>query len=294
MGTGIDTALTERQGVNAAARAFETEFRWFFREQTVSDFGIDAQVEIIEKGQPTGRLIALQIKSGVSFFRSLRNGSYTYRGERRHLEYWSGHCLPVFLILHNPQTNQTLWQRIERHLIRETETHWTIPVPATNVLNASAKEFIAAVISSDQSSIKRQRFAADKALMLDFRDRNVYFRFDVWCNKTLSIRGIDVYFDEPDKDKPDLDIHVWAAMHTVHEVMAHFFPWIDYEYEDYQPDAGGGEIESHLFSVKLTEAALAFLQLEEFYDTVTPVKDISPYGEDVDNDAVAQWDPEGF
>ena len=29
---------------------------WFFREQTVSDFGIDAQVEIVEGDKPVGRL----------------------------------------------------------------------------------------------------------------------------------------------------------------------------------------------------------------------------------------------
>ena len=64
------TALTERAGVAAAQVAF-TKMGWFFREQTVSDFGIDAQVEIEECDKPVGRLIALQIKSGQSYFSAL-------------------------------------------------------------------------------------------------------------------------------------------------------------------------------------------------------------------------------
>jgi hypothetical protein len=294
MGTGVETAPTERHGVTAVAHLFSSEFGWFFREQTVSDFGIDAQVEIIENGQPTGRLIALQIKSGASFFRRRSDGSYTFRGERRHLEYWSGHCLPVFLILHNPQTNQTLWQRIAPHLITETEKYWKVAIPETNVLDSKAKTFIAAGISSDQNSIKRQRFASDKALMLDFKDKAVYFRFDVWVNKILSIRGIDVYLDDPGKDTPDLNIPYWAAMHSVHEVMAHYFPWADYEYEDYEPDAGGGEIESHLFSVQLNDAALDFLQLEEFFDEATPIKDISPFDDESHEDSDDEHGRERF
>ena len=56
--------LTERVGVNAVEAIFLNELNWAFREQTVSDYGIDAQVEVMEDGKPTGKLIALQIKSG--------------------------------------------------------------------------------------------------------------------------------------------------------------------------------------------------------------------------------------
>jgi hypothetical protein len=45
---------TPWMGVAAVQAAF-TKMGWFFREQTVSDFGIDAQVEIVEGDKPVGR-----------------------------------------------------------------------------------------------------------------------------------------------------------------------------------------------------------------------------------------------
>ena len=52
-----------------AVEAIFLEMRWLFRRQLESDFGIDAQVEVVEDGRPTGQLVAIQIKSGASFFR---------------------------------------------------------------------------------------------------------------------------------------------------------------------------------------------------------------------------------
>src|SRR5262249_29865810 len=92
--------LTDRRGVNAVDALF-LKFGWFLREQPVADFGIDAQVEVFEGDEATGKLIALQIKTGASYFR--RYGiDYIYYGEKRHLEYWLGHSLPVLLVLHDP------------------------------------------------------------------------------------------------------------------------------------------------------------------------------------------------
>jgi hypothetical protein len=45
---------TERLGVNAVERIFMKELGWIFREQTVADWGIDAQVEVANESRPTG------------------------------------------------------------------------------------------------------------------------------------------------------------------------------------------------------------------------------------------------
>ena len=93
--------LTERRGVNAIEAVFLNDFKWIFREQAVSDFGIDAQAEVVEFDKPTGKLMALQIKIGASYFRK-HGEDFIFYGEQRHLDYWLGHSLPVFLILHDP------------------------------------------------------------------------------------------------------------------------------------------------------------------------------------------------
>jgi len=261
------TEETERIGVNAVEGIFLNNIGWAFREQRVSDYGIDAVVEIKDdQGKPTGRLLALQIKTGASYFRKSGAG-YLFRGETRHLDYWSGHCLPVFLILHNPDDGMTLWQRIERRSVSETESGWSIVIPADNTLDVANKGFLALGISSDPSAMKRSRFAADQAEMERFANEEIYFRFDVWVNKTLKIRELMIYFDDPDKSQADEVIDIWAVGHDVWEVMNHFYPWLDYEVHEFT-DAmeGSGEVESHVFSVRLNDAARAFLTLEAFYE----------------------------
>ncbi|WP_224043907.1 DUF4365 domain-containing protein [Paraburkholderia unamae] len=102
---------TDRLGVNAVERIF-LELGWIFREQHTTDVGIDAQVEICEGGEPTGQIIALQIKSGVSYFDKENTDAYVFRGRTRHLEYWLKHSLPVVLVLYDPTRDTAWWCRV--------------------------------------------------------------------------------------------------------------------------------------------------------------------------------------
>jgi hypothetical protein len=80
---------TDREGVNAVEGIFLRELGWIFREQTISDWGIDAHVEVTNRSEPTGRLLALQIKSGKSFFRR-RGENFVFYGEGR--QNWNRRC----------------------------------------------------------------------------------------------------------------------------------------------------------------------------------------------------------
>ena len=84
-----ENALTERAGLNAVSTIFNEQFKWFFREQPVLDWGIDAQIELLDKRMPTGRLFAVQIKTGASYFKKQAE-DYVYYGQMKHLDYWSG------------------------------------------------------------------------------------------------------------------------------------------------------------------------------------------------------------
>lgn len=59
---------TERIGVYAIASIFE-EMGFVFREQPIEDYGIDAIIEERTTGYLSGKLIAVQIKSGESSFK---------------------------------------------------------------------------------------------------------------------------------------------------------------------------------------------------------------------------------
>lgn len=63
-----DSARVSREVVTHTAQAVEDELKWVFREQPTDDFGIDAHIEVIHQNVATGRLLALQIKGGESWF----------------------------------------------------------------------------------------------------------------------------------------------------------------------------------------------------------------------------------
>ena len=58
----------ERIGVSSVEKIIN-QMGMIFREQPVDDYGIDAQIEIVENKFATVKLIAVQIKSCNSYFK---------------------------------------------------------------------------------------------------------------------------------------------------------------------------------------------------------------------------------
>ncbi|WP_081972818.1 DUF4365 domain-containing protein [Leptolyngbya sp. KIOST-1] len=127
----------EREGVNAVERAF-LDIGWIFREQPIVDVGIDAQVEVCIDGKPTGQLIAIQIKSGSSWFSEKVKNGFLYRGSITHLEYWKSYSLPVIIALYKPEDHQVHWQAVQERYIETTRKGWKIIVPFDQNINESS------------------------------------------------------------------------------------------------------------------------------------------------------------
>jgi hypothetical protein len=75
--TSSATAATA--GVTRARLAVEEDLGWLFREQSTEDYGIDAHAELVADDDVSGRLLALQIKSGRSWFREPGPAGWWYR-----------------------------------------------------------------------------------------------------------------------------------------------------------------------------------------------------------------------
>jgi len=85
------------------------------------------------------RLIALQIKSGRSYFDEGNPDKYVYRGSLRHLDYWPKHSLPVVLILYDPTRDSAWWCWVSEAagLVR-LEKGWSVCVPRNQQLGVKA------------------------------------------------------------------------------------------------------------------------------------------------------------
>ncbi len=229
----------------------------------ISDYGIDAQVEIWEEEKFTGKLIALQIKSGASYFKKKKGDDYVFTGEFKHLDYWTRHPLPVFLILHNPVTGLALWQKIEKRLAIVTDAAWSIVVPAENILNVQNKHYLSEGIASDPEAIRRFNLAFDLPMMRRLKDRDVYLEVNEWVNKSLNIRDVGVFFDEAEKDKPDFMIRIWVPARNVSDFMQRHFPWLDCEYLEVI-DGLDGEVEVHSLRVWVNELGKQYIAVEDY------------------------------
>jgi len=114
----VDVAFSqERLGVNAVA-AFAAANNLIWRENNIKDVGIDGQLEYVNaSGMATGRVIALQIKSGPSFFGHDDGESWRFYPEVKHRLYWERFPLPVIVVLHHPEAGESFWVDV-RHAYR--------------------------------------------------------------------------------------------------------------------------------------------------------------------------------
>ncbi len=134
------------EGIHTVGRIFNRDFGWAFRPQPIADLGIDAHVEVCQDGKPVGKILALQIKSGESYFHKRARSGYVYRGSPRHLEYWLNYPLPVALILYNPATEQVYWQAVIDKNVKRTSKGWRIILPDEQNLTQTAKSSLLAFI----------------------------------------------------------------------------------------------------------------------------------------------------
>ncbi|MCI5210073.1 MAG: DUF4365 domain-containing protein, partial [Candidatus Electrothrix sp. ATG2] len=100
---------TERKGIGIAMTAFEA-LDFAFREQSESDYGIDAHAEWIQSEHPTGQLLGIQVKSGPSYLSKKCETGFVFPIDKDHLEYWLNHALPVLICLCDVEARNVYWQ----------------------------------------------------------------------------------------------------------------------------------------------------------------------------------------
>ncbi|MFD4637389.1 DUF4365 domain-containing protein [Lentzea sp. NPDC058436] len=138
---GMRRGNTDRaadRGVRAVADLVEDELDWIFREQPVKDYGIDAHAEIVaDDDLVTGRLIALQIKSGPSWFNEEVPDGWVFRPDADHISYWLGHSIPVVVVLVKADRT-AYWEVVSTSTVTETKKAYKLTVPREQQLDRSA------------------------------------------------------------------------------------------------------------------------------------------------------------
>lgn len=112
---------TERVGVHHCGK-IAASHNWIFREQPVDDIGIDAHMEFTEKSGRSKQLLALQIKSGTSWFEEKKENYIIFRDiNERQYNYWTTNSLPCIVVLYNPSDDMCIWQKLTYDTIEKTK-----------------------------------------------------------------------------------------------------------------------------------------------------------------------------
>lgn len=137
---------TERIGVIETDRIVTVEIGWIFREQPIIDVGLDAIIEEVINDEPTGKFIALQIKTGEgNFYKTEKN--LTHYVSNIHYSYWLSLSIPIILIAHLPDSKTTYWQEIKESSFKKNKRLWKIEIPYTQKLNSKSLNHLTKILS---------------------------------------------------------------------------------------------------------------------------------------------------
>jgi len=286
---------TERIGVSAVQSIISSEFGWIFREQPIDDMGIDAQIERVDDGNPSGKLLAVQIKTGESYLEEKGN-SYFFRGKNVHLDYWTNHSLPVLLVVHLPNSNETVWVLVDEKSVTRMDKGWKIEIPKTNTLTDNNIREISSAFEGSKSQQRMRKLVMDEPIMRHIeKGGKVSVELEEWVNKSLSRTPIKIYIiDENGDEKLEQALFYYYTARTIEEFAQEIFPWAsisididfydehqdyeDYEYAQWKSDINFaerkplliypymnscGEVDAYRIELKLNDLGTSYLTVSD-------------------------------
>lgn len=155
------SAVTSKEGINFVRSVVESAGSLFIKIEQENDLGIDALFEFIRDERPLNKQIAVQIKSGASYYNAETEECAFPIGDHR--SYWTSHPLPVFGIVYVPSQKAAFWLNIKRHLKANPEAT-TVRFPATHANCFAANTFAALFVPAVLGEVPQLTY--DEALRL--------------------------------------------------------------------------------------------------------------------------------
>ncbi len=123
------TSQKERIGVHKVGLIL-SEMGLIFRETSNSDTGVDGQLEDVDdQGHATGRIMAVQIKSGSSYLYD-QGSFWRFYVDNAHENYWRLSPIPVMLLVYNPEDDNVYFLDVKYSL----NTTGDVCIPKNNIL----------------------------------------------------------------------------------------------------------------------------------------------------------------
>ena len=228
--------LTERKGIVEVERRVNTNFQWLFREQPISDFGVDAHIEIVVDEEATGRLLAVQVKCGPNYFSKSNADGYIYRGKNAHLDYWVNHSLPVIIIIFNPETDECLWQQITEKTVERTKKGWKTIIHRSNTFDENSLSALNRAALGSPYTLRLRQLQIAKPWMIALQaGKRLFIEINQWINKSSGRGDFTLLRSHDEKEEPVAEWpYLISPRLNYEEFIPSLFPWakitIDEEY----------------------------------------------------------------
>jgi uncharacterized protein DUF4365 len=108
------TKRTEYQGLLYIEQLVNETGNIFRKIHLEEDVGLDGVIEFVKDGESTGRLLALQVKSGDSYVVAGKD-RFTVPVDVAHQIYWQSYDLPVVLVCYSPSQKLAAWEDIKQY-----------------------------------------------------------------------------------------------------------------------------------------------------------------------------------
>lgn len=228
---------TERIGVNHCGKIAECN-NWMFREQPVDDVGIDAHMELIESLSKPKQLLALQIKSGASWFKEEKDGYIIFRKiNERQYNYWTMNSLPCIVVLYNPVDDMCIWQKLTTETLEKTNDGkgkgFFVKVPVNQVfLNALSNEKLLS-LSNLPKYISNYNFllSQKKFMQIIQNGGEIKLHSMEWVNKSSGRGNIELIVDDG-KSIEKYSYPYWFPFTPYTMVFPRLFPWADFSADE--------------------------------------------------------------
>jgi hypothetical protein len=132
------SAITAKEGINHVRSTTESAGSLFIKIEHENDLGVDALIEFIQGEVPLNRQVAVQIKSGPSYF-SERTQECLVPVEK-HRDYWAKYPLPVIGIVYVPAHGVAYWASI-KGLLKARPDATVLRFPASEATKLDMKSF---------------------------------------------------------------------------------------------------------------------------------------------------------
>lgn len=275
---------TDRSGIYKCGATFE-KIGFIFREQTICDYGIDAIIERKDEKYPSGKLIAVQIKSGDSYFKERKDDKVVFRGENKHYDYWLNHSLPVIIVLYSPSNDKLIWETFNEQKAEKTEKGWKINIPYNQKLEDSREQLQELADNQNEYERRWNSLVVAKEWMLEtIRHGESILEVEEWINKSSGRGKFILKIEEDGGEKILFERELFGfGIREYEQVIQDLFPWAEVKIDEefYEEFYEENMEECSYYRSELTESELAtiivkrgdeFLKYSDISSKIFPYK----------------------